>query len=314
MVDPEGDHGDGDARRPALNLLVIGAARSGTTALVRSLERHPEVQFTQPKETHFFAHPNETLAYTGPGDAETVNARSITDADHIAAQFAGSAATARGEGSVSTLCLPDSAIPAIEAFADREVKLVAILREPADRAYSSYLYLRGRGFEDLVTFEAGLAAEDERHAAGHQHMWRYRGLSRYEEQLPAFIERFSERLYVMVFEEFRADPKGELDRLCVFLGLPLGHDLVLGNEVNRGGEASSRLLVRITSFVRRIPLARRLTLALTSTQVRDRVRGSKLERPDAAEATMQQLRDEFAPTRAFVEAHLGRPIPSWDQR
>ncbi len=313
MVQPErkSDPSGRATRWP--NLLVIGAARSGTTALVRSLEQHPDIVFTEPKETHFFAHPNQELDYQGPGDSETVNTRGVTNAEKLERQFAAATQRILGEGSVETLFWPDVAVPTIKAFADPKVKLVAILREPADRAYSAFLYLRGRGFETHERFEDGLEAEAERRASNFQHMWSYRAQSAYETQLPAFIEPFGDRLHVMIFEEFRTDPATELSRLCDFLDIDGHHDLVLGRDVNRGGEPTSHGYLKMIKAIQRSALLRNVADKAVPEAFRERVRNAKLQRPEADPATMAALYDEFAPTRSFVEAHLGRSVAAWER-
>ena len=61
------------------NLLVIGAARGGTTALCRTLARHDDIYLTKPKETHFLSFAGCEVAFTGPGDDEMINSIAITD-------------------------------------------------------------------------------------------------------------------------------------------------------------------------------------------------------------------------------------------
>lgn len=292
------------------NLLVIGAARSGTTALVRALEQHPDIDFTTPKEVHFFAHADAPVTYVGPGDDLTINRHIVSDAAAMEAQFVGSTARWRGEGSVSTLYYGERSLAAISRYAAPDARAVVMLREPAARAYSAYLLQRGRGHEELDTFAQGLAAEPERTAAGYHHMWHYRAMSRYHEQLPAFVEMFGDRLWVGIMEELRADPAGELDRLLRALDVDPEAEIEFG-DINRGGEPRSRMLSSTLNALWGNEWARRMVLGLTWQGLRDRIRSANLSRPEADPAVMNQLRHELDPAVAYVEDLLGRRIEAW---
>ena len=69
-------------------MLVVGAARSGTTALVTELATHPALYAGAPKEPHFLALGERgPLAFTGPGDDVTINAKSVLDPAAWAAMY-----------------------------------------------------------------------------------------------------------------------------------------------------------------------------------------------------------------------------------
>ena len=293
------------------NVLVIGAARSGTTALVRALEQHPEVSFTDPKEVHFFAHANAPVLYRGPGDDLTVNRPMVSDPTEFAQLFGGAETKVRGEGSVSTLFVPERSIPAISTYAAPGTKVIVMLREPAARAYSAYLLQRGRGHEELESFADGLAAEPERAENGYQHIWQYRAMSRYHEQLPAFVAAFGADLWVGIMEELRAEPHREIERLCQFLEIDPGYQFDLDIEINRGGEPRSRALSKTINVAWRLKATRKLVLTLSTQGVRDRIRGATLSRPDADPAVMADLRQDLRPAVDYVEALLCRPIDLW---
>src|SRR3954463_6801674 len=91
------------------NFLIIGAAKSGTTALFKYLEQHPEVFISEPKEPHFLALANHPLNFSGPGDDQMMNSRAITDLSRYEKLFSSAnGAKVIGEGSVSTLYYPQS--------------------------------------------------------------------------------------------------------------------------------------------------------------------------------------------------------------
>jgi hypothetical protein len=265
---------------------------------------------TDPKETHFWAFTGSPRTFSGPGDDDMFNRHLVTDPDRYLALYAGSAgALARGDGSVSTLYHPSASIDAIRRYAAPDVRLVCLLREPAARAHSAYLYLRSRGYEHLDTFAAGLAAEPDRIASGHHHMWHYRAMSRYADQLPAFAEAFGDRLLIAVCEEVQADPGAFSHTLLEFLGLDPEPPLDLTTEVNRGGEPRSALVTRTFGALRRHTFVRRAVRAVVPTRVRESVRRVNLAPTPPLD--LSALRTEFIPDVAAVEHLLGRPVPAW---
>lgn len=296
---------------PRPNFVIAGAARSGTTALARALGDHPEVFFTEPKEVHFFAHAGAPRHYPGPGDDAAINEPMVSDPARFAALFDGATEPLRGEGSVSTLFAPEVAIPALRAHAEPDTKVIVVLRSPAERAYSAFLYLRSRGHETAERFVDGLAAEPERVAAGWHHMWHYRGMSRYDQQLPAFAEAFGPRLLVVDFDDLEAAPTDTLADVAAFLGLDPSVPVTMAADVNRGGEPRSAAWSALINRVRTTPALNRLARSVVPPQVRTQLRSRNLARPDADPAVMAALRDEFVPATEAVERVLGRSLPRW---
>lgn len=292
------------------NLLLAGAARSGTTALSESLARHRSIRMSRPKEVHFFTHVGTTPDYRGPGD-EVMMSRIVTEPGEFFALFEGAVERYRAEGSVTTLYWPERAIPNIERYCEPDVKVICVLREPAARAYSAFLYLRSRGHEHLQRMADGLAAEEERIASGYHHMWHYEAMSRYHEQLPMLIDAFGDRVHLIVFEEFRQDPVAELRRLCGFLDLEYEPRMLIETDINRGGEVRYPTIDRWIATARSSTAVREAVVRVVPRVARDRVRAKNLRRPEPEEATLDQLRERLAPAAEAVESALGRTIPAW---
>ena len=139
--------------------LIIGADNSGTTALHRYLGQHPDIFISQPKELKFFPWENLKPDYRGPGDEADLSSV-ITSVEEYRAYFAaGAGYTARGESSPQYIYFSRAAERIRHHIPD--AKLIAVLRHPAERAYSHYLMLRRDGRETL-TFGEALAAEGRR--------------------------------------------------------------------------------------------------------------------------------------------------------
>jgi len=186
---------------PIVDFLIVGAMKAGTSSLGLHLERHPEVCLPA-RELHFFDQA-ETFD-RGPAWYAQELRRGLRPEHRVV-----------GEKTPTYSYRPEAA-ERIRAVAP-DVKLVWSFRHPVDRAYSNYLHALTVGNETL-TFERAVELEPERVRANPFHG--YLARSRYWEQLDRFLAHFPrEQMHFALFEEFRADPRGELRRLFAFLGV-----------------------------------------------------------------------------------------------
>lgn len=200
------------------NFLIIGAAKSGTSSLYSYLGQHPQIYTSPIKGPCFFAFDEgEKVRVYGPRDQQVFDRHIITDLDKYQALFAGTKdERALGEASVLYLYSP-TAPRRIKQYIP-EVKLIAILRNPVDRAFSSYMHLRRDGREFLDDFADGLQAEESRVAAQWQHLWHYTRVGFYYAQLSRYYELFRpDQIAVYTYDEFRADSLKVLKQIFLFL-------------------------------------------------------------------------------------------------
>ena len=200
------------------NFLVIGAAKSGTTSLYYYLDQHPDIFMSPIKEPHFFAFEGEKLDFRGPGDEERINRTSITDVGEYRSLFDGaSGQRALGEASTSYLYVPKAA-EGIRRHVP-ETKLIAVLRHPAEAAYSAFLKVRD-GREPLSDFARALDAEEGRIRDGWSPAFHYGSRGYYHEQLSRYAGAMGEgRVRVYLYEDLRDDPDGVLRDAYRFLGV-----------------------------------------------------------------------------------------------
>jgi Sulfotransferase domain len=212
------------AARSLPDFLIIGAQRAGTTTLYRALTEHPQVRgAVLDKEVHFF-----DLAFD-EGEAHYRAAFPTKAALAIARTRVGGPVVV-GEATPYYLFHPQ--VPARVAATLPDVKLIAILRDPVERAWSQYRHEVALGYE-LLSFEDALAAEasrlegeNERLAAdplavsaAHQHH-SYVARGRYAEQLERWYEHASpDRLLLVRAEDLFADAGTQLRRVAEFLGI-----------------------------------------------------------------------------------------------
>jgi Sulfotransferase family len=204
------------------DFLIIGAPKAGTTALHAALSQHPEVFVTSPKEPKFWLCDGAPPpAWRGPGDAHSQQ-EWIWRSDEYAALFAAAPATsARGESTPFYLWSRGAHRRIAEALP--EVRLIAVVRDPIDRAYSNWMHLWSDGLEPIADFEDAFHRQDDRVHAGWAPFWRYRELGMYGEQLHhlrSYVD--PERILVLRYRDIVDDPPAAVDRACRFLGISTG--------------------------------------------------------------------------------------------
>jgi hypothetical protein len=215
-------------RRPLPHFMIVGAKRGGTTSLYNYLLEHPQVAPLFParqqiKGVRFF----DLNFHRGVGWY-----RSHFPAAAAGRQDRNGRRVIAGEASPYYLFHPLAAERAGRAVP--EAKIIVLLRDPVERAYSHYKERVRHGaepcgsFEEAIDREPGrLAGEEERiladptyHSFAHEHH-SYLAQGRYLDMLPRWRERFPpERLLILPSEQLYADPQAMLDRVLAFLGLP----------------------------------------------------------------------------------------------
>lgn len=295
------------------NFLVVGAARSGTTGLVEGLRSHPQVFVTTPKEPHYFALHRIGAHFTAPGDAHTVNKVAVTDRDaYLSLYPQDHDYLALGDASVSTMYYFEDALPEIRAM-NPEMKLVVLLREPVERAFSSHQYLRARGLEPTEDFLEAVAAEEERKAAGYHHLWHYTSMSHYGPQLAAIYEQFPrEQVGVWFYDDLNADYVGTVGSILRFLGVPPVAGEAAGvPRVNVSGQPRGKAVKKAFWFAVRDERVRNLVKRLTTYRFRERVRRLTLRSSALPPGAREQLAPRFQEDLRVVRELVSGPVPAW---
>ena len=204
--------------------LLIGAPKAGTSALHAALAQHPQVFASRVKEPKYYLCGDAPPpAYRGPGDAHSQQEWVWRRPDYQALFTGAPAGTVRLESTPFYLYSPDARRRIAEDLP--EVKLVAVVRDPIDRAYSNWMHLWSDGLEPEADFVAAWQAEDARVAAGWAPFWHYRRMGRYGEQLADLFERVErDRVLVLRYRQLVDQPVDTLNRVARFLGV--AEDLV----------------------------------------------------------------------------------------
>lgn len=294
----------------APTFIIFGASRSGTTGLYTYLKQHPDVFMSPKKETNFFAYEGRALACQGPG-ADYVN-NSVTELADYEALFAKSAgAKARGEASPLYLYEAGTA----ERIRNRlpDVKLIAILRNPIEQAYSHFLYARRQMIEPLEDFEAALDAEQSRVDAGWQPMFRYARFPRYAEQLNRYFDVFpKEQIKIFLYEDFQERPLAVLKDVFRFIGVDDGFSPDIDYRPNAGGNPRSPL---IQDMVMKPGPAAQLAAFFVPAAMRSRVRDAistwNMTREECPPNSRARLQRELSDEIRSLQSMIGRDLSGW---
>jgi Sulfotransferase domain len=209
------------------NFLVVGAQKAGTTSLHRYLAEHPAVLPASVKEVRYFNH-----FYTN-GEAWYLA--------HFPLALRGAAVRRRlgvrpAVGESSAVYLFDPRVPArVHAF-DPAMKLVVLLRDPVERAYSHYQMEVRWGRETLPFDEAidreeaelprllARAVADPLDTSDAGFPRSYVGRGRYAEQLERWLEFFPrQQLLVETSDDLLESPREVMQRVAAHLDIP-AHD------------------------------------------------------------------------------------------
>jgi len=212
------------------DFFIIGAPKAGTTALHAALSTHPELYLSPVKEPKFFLCDGRPPARQGgPGDAHS-SREWVWRRDDYEDLFA-SAPAGRLKGESTPFYLYDRGAHDRLAALVPDAKLIAVLRDPLDRAYSNWMHLWSDGLEPIDDFEAACAAEPVRIEAGWAPFWHYLALGRYGEQLDHLLERFDRRqVHVLRYRDLVDFPHQVLDEISAFLGVTPGRATPAGPE------------------------------------------------------------------------------------
>lgn len=199
--------------------LLIGAPKAGTSALHAALARHPQVFATHPKEPKYYLCGDAPPpAYRGPGDAHSQQEWVWRRQDYQRLFADAPPDSVRIESTPFYLYSTDARRRIAADVPD--AKLIAVVRDPIDRAYSNWVHLRVDGLEPCADFVEACGREEGRIGSGWAPFWHYRRMGRYGAQLADLLELFPrQQVLVLRYRELVSAPNETLNRVSRFLGI-----------------------------------------------------------------------------------------------
>lgn len=192
------------------NFFIVGAAKSGTTSLWQYLREHPDIFMSQNKEPGYFCHSQGIKNYE----------------KYLKLFSEATTETALGEASHAYLTSQESAAWIHAIYPD--IKIIVILRNPVDRAYSLYNWMTREGYEPILPFEKAVDAEESRIAdtqfkkthSGPLQNYLYFHSGLYSAQLKRYFNIFPEQqMHVILYDELKENPVATAQKVYEFLGV-----------------------------------------------------------------------------------------------
>ncbi|HLH58460.1 MAG TPA: sulfotransferase [Streptosporangiaceae bacterium] len=298
------------------DFLVIGAPKAGTTALHAALARHPALYMSPIKEPKFFLSDGPPPTRGGPGDALTYREHVWRRQDYEALFDGVPAGTLAGEATPLYMYDRD-AMRRIRDTIPR-AKLIAVVRDPVERAHSNWTHLWSAGLEPVGDFVQACAQEQRRIDAGWASFWHYVGLGRYGEQLRHIFTLFPrEQVHVIRYRRLVDQPARTLDGICDFLGVDTGvvtevprQNVTAHPEPTLAHRAVARALRAGSAAGRFLP--GEASAALTRRLEGFLQRGSR-ERQPLSWDQRQELIPRFEHDIRLLESILGEEFSDWRQ-
>lgn len=201
------------------DFLIIGAQKCGTTSLFNYLVQHPDIGEPHRKEISYFS-------YKFSRGTSWYKSFFPIFIPRLKQDF-----MLTGEATTEYICYPNSAKRIAQAMPN--IKLITLLRNPIDRAYSHYHHTKRMGMESL-SFEEAITKEDERvekykkkiledenyyHSNYHYYTYLSRGI--YADQIKDWLQLFNqEQILVLKSEDFFNKPSKTFKQVLEFLELP----------------------------------------------------------------------------------------------
>lgn len=289
------------------NFVVIGAPKSGTTSLYHYFRQHPDIYLPKVKELHYFSFPELGMASMGPGDSVVRDGLCQTWEQYTNQYLEVGNQSAIGDISPSYLYYSNSAKKIKDNLG--VVKIIAIIRNPVDKAFSQYMHMIREGLETL-TFPDALAAEASRREQNWGDIWRYAESSLYAERLQEFIEVFGkENVKVVLFEDFTKDTPTVLTELLNHIGVDPSVEINTEEKFNRTGVQKNEVISKMMRNPSRLKTMVKLVIpANLRFRLRNWIINSNTgDKPELPPELRQNLLSYFQENISSVERLIGRP-------
>lgn len=291
------------------NFLIIGAAKSGTTAIYTYIKQHPEIFMSSLKELRYFSNFN-------PPPGHIPYHRSVGSLEAYESYFDDvKDEKIYGESTPMYLYTPGTA-ERIQAVIP-DVKMLAILRNPIDRAVSAYTHGLRDWIETADTFREALRLEPERIEAGWGMLWHYVNAGYYYQQLQRYYAVFDpSQILVVLHDDLVADTDALLVKIFNFLNVNPSFKPDTSSRPNVSGFPKSdfwyQLMKRVfynDNFVKR--MSRKLIPQKTREKITTGLRRANMEKKEIPEDIRSHLIELFRDDIQNLSKLINRDLSNW---
>ncbi len=283
------------------NFFIVGAPRAGTTSLYYYLKDCPEVYMSPTKEPRFF----KSELYKPVPTEEGINLKG-NKKKYLQLFSNVKDEKAIGEASPSYLRDPGTAILIHEVIPN--AKIIIILRDPINRVFSHYLYLKSSDKEKR-SFDKAVINEITKDTTDYKPYNVYLDASLYFEQVKRYQDIFgTNQVKILIFEEFMKEPEKNLSEVLEFLGINSISQKVTIKKYNLYGESRNRIF----HYMRKSKAIRKFLNILPEDfvrKLRDEVVLKKQNKPKLSKEEMICLENYYREDVKKLQKLLERKLP-----
>ncbi len=285
-----------------VDFFIVGAPNAGTTSLYHYLKEHPQIEMSSQKEPDYFSDTaiQEQGMYYGKNRIDTEEKyNTLFNVQKKDVIF--------GEGSVSYLFYSNAA-QNIKAY-NPIAKIIIILRNPIDRAFSHYLMdyrlgLVSDSFEDIIN-------KKSKHKNAHLFYQQYIKVGEYAAQLRRYFDIFDKNNILLIdYEDFKSDVASTVDSVYSFLNVSTEFSADVNKRHNSFTMPKNKLIRFLYSFV----VIRNILSFIFPKNIVKAVRFilfKKDNKPKLLEETRSQLKHYFSNDVRILGDLIGKDYSKW---
>lgn len=217
-----------------VDFFIVGTPKAGTTSLYYYLDDHPQIVMSSIKEPNYFS--NQDISLQNLFYEETI-IESLEDYHKLFPED--KTVKKYGESSVSYLFY--KSVPKKIYQYNKRSKIIILLRNPIERAYSHYLMDRRLGlvnqeFSDIFEKKSGIFFQQ------------YFKLGNYTNQIKRYIDIFQEdNIHIIWYDKFKEDVAQEVSKVYQFLSVDQDFKFNLNREYNKSLITNNKIVLAIYS-------------------------------------------------------------------
>ena len=271
-----------------IQLMIVGAQKSGTSSLLRYLAQHPEIHTHAQPEMPFFLQ-----------DREYTRGYAWAFAKYFAGEHPDNQIGDKQLIAKNVMVMHSPEVMQRIYEHNPDIHLVVLLREPVARAYSAYWWARRRGWETIKTYEAALAAEEAR-LNEDWFKWRqcaYQYNSIYYPHVKNLITQFgSNRVHCILTDDLKADAVAVSQHLFRHIEVASDFTPVIGERHNQAAlPRSERFNFLFTQFLASHNPLRRAIRKLIPDATAYKLRKTVLDWNDRPQKNMESVPPSLNP-------------------
>jgi|TARA_B110000483_G_scaffold232967_1_gene301208 hypothetical protein len=284
-----------------VDFFIVGAPKAGTTSLYHYLNEHPQVVMSSQKEPDYFS--DKEIQEQGMYYAKS----RVNTLDKYKSLFVQKESVVYGEASVSYLFYENVAED-IKKY-NPNAKIIIILRNPIERAFSHYLMDYRLGLIS-VSFEKVLAKISKLKNA-HLFYQQYIELGKYTTQIQRYLDSFEQESILFIdYDDFKKNVPETVNQVYSFLNISTDFTANINTKYNASTMPKNKIIRFIYSFVFLRKILTFLFPVYLVRNIRDFLFKAD-EKPELLKETRNQLRKIFNDDIRILEEVLGKDYSKW---